>query len=70
MKVDGDWLVVDLKAPNADFPMYLGDMHAVIVPDGFEDFDNLVGTGPFTLAAGDFRPGGRHARQEEPELPP
>ena len=57
MKADGDWLVIDLKAPNADFPMYLGDMHAVIVPDGFEDFDNLVGTGPFTLAAGDFRPG-------------
>ena len=57
MKADGDWLVIDLKAPNADFPMYLGDMHAVVVPDGFEDFDNLVGTGPFRLAAGDFRPG-------------
>ena len=55
MKADGDWLVIDLKAPNADFPMYLGDMHAVVVPDGFEDFDNLVGTGPFVLDS--FRPG-------------
>ena len=55
MKADGDWLVIDLEGPNADFPMYLGDMHAVIVPDGFEDFDNLVGTGPFTLDS--FRPG-------------
>ena len=57
MKADGDWLVIDLKAPNADFPMYLGDMHAVIVPDGFEDFDNLVGTGPFMLEPEGFRPG-------------
>ena len=55
MKADGDWLVIELKAANADFPMYLGDMHAVIVPDGFEDFDNLVGTGPFALDS--FRPG-------------
>ena len=55
MRADGDWLVIDLEAPNADFPMYLGDMHAVVVPDGFEDFDNLVGTGPFVLDS--FRPG-------------
>jgi peptide/nickel transport system substrate-binding protein len=57
LKADGDWLVVDLEAPNADFPMYLGMYQSNIVPDGFEDFDNLVGTGPFRLAAGDFRPG-------------
>ena len=37
--------------------MYLGIYQCLVVPDGFEDFDNLVGTGPFTLAAGDFRPG-------------
>ena len=73
MKADGDWLVIDLKAPNADFPMYLGDMHAVVVPDGFgaenlEDFDNLVGTGPFVL--GQFPSRGRDAGEEEPELSP
>ena len=57
VRADGDWLVVELEAPNADFPMYLGIYQCLIVPDGFEDFDNLVGTGPFSLAAGDFRPG-------------
>ena len=55
MKADGDWLVIELKAANADFPMYLGDVHAVVVPDGFTDFDKLVGTGPFVLD--NFRPG-------------
>ena len=55
LKADGDWLVVDLEAPNADFPMYLGMYQSNIVPDGFEDFDNLVGTGPFVLDS--FRPG-------------
>ena len=55
LKADGDWLVVDIEAPNADFPMYLGMYQSNIVPDGFEDFDNLVGTGPFILDS--FRPG-------------
>ena len=55
LKADGDWLVVELESPNADFPMYLGDYHAIVVPDGFEDFDHLVGTGPFILDS--FTPG-------------
>ena len=55
VKADGDWLVVELRLPNADFPKYLGTYHAVVIPDGFEDFDNLVGTGPFILDS--FRPG-------------
>lgn len=56
MRKDGDaTLVIELEAPNADLPMYLGDMHAVIMPDGFTDFDNMIGTGPFRLDS--FRPG-------------
>ena len=55
LKVDGEWLVVELEAPDADFPVYLGAYHAVVVPDGFEDFDHLVGTGPFILDS--FVPG-------------
>ena len=55
MKADGDWLVVELQSANADFPKYLATSHAVVIPDGFEDFDNLVGTGPFVLDH--FRPG-------------
>ena len=55
MKKDGDWLVLNLDAPNADLPMYLGDMHAVIMPDGHTDFDNMIGTGPFKVES--FRPG-------------
>ncbi len=56
IKKDGDQVVViTLDAPNADLPMVLGDMHAVIVPDGFTDFDNIVGTGPFKLKS--FKPG-------------
>lgn len=54
-KEGNDTVVIVLDSPNADLPMYLGDMHAVIVPDGFTDFDNMIGTGPFRLRS--FRPG-------------
>ena len=64
MKKDGDWLVLKLDAPNADLPMYLGDMHAVIMPDGHTDFDNMIGTGPFKVDS--FRPGvGMLAKRHE-----
>ena len=50
LRKDGDAVVIiELDSPNSDLPMYLGDMHAAIVPDGFTDFDNLIGTGPFKL---------------------
>lgn len=50
-----DRVKVTLNAPNADFPVLLGDPHTVIVPDGFTDWDNPIGTGPFRLV--EFRPG-------------
>jgi peptide/nickel transport system substrate-binding protein len=50
IKKDGDdTVVITLESGNADLPFILGDMHAAIVPDGFTDFDNIVGTGPFKL---------------------
>lgn len=56
MKKEGNnTVVIVLDSPNADLPMYLGDMHAVIVQDEFTDFDNMIGTGPFKLDS--FRPG-------------
>jgi len=56
IRKDGvDRVVVTLKAPNADFPVLLGDPHTVIVPEGFANWDRPVGTGPFELV--EFRPG-------------
>lgn len=52
---DGDDVVIRLDSPNGDFPMYLGDPHTVIVRDGFENFANFIGTGPFVLDR--FQPG-------------
>jgi peptide/nickel transport system substrate-binding protein len=46
---------ITLKAPNADFPVLLGDPHTVIVPKEFVSWDKPVGTGPFQLV--NFRPG-------------
>lgn len=56
IEADGDDLVkITLQSPNADLPMYLGDSHTVIFPDGFRDFDKFIGTGPFKNTG--FRPG-------------
>ena len=56
LRADGNHTVrVELEAPNADLPMYFGDMHAVIHPEGHTDYDNAIGTGPFKLES--FKPG-------------
>jgi peptide/nickel transport system substrate-binding protein len=65
IKVDGkDGVRVELSDPNADFPMYLGAGNSSIVPDGFTNFDNLVGTGPFKVKT--FRPGQRFIGERNP----
>ena len=48
-------LTVELDAPNADFMYAFSDYHAMIVPDGFTDFKNLIGTGGYKLSV--FEPG-------------
>ncbi len=56
IRKDGnDVLVVELSGPNGDLPYYFGDMHACIVPDGFTDFNNCIGTGPYKIKT--FEPG-------------
>ncbi len=46
-----------LSSPNADLPIALGTFHFKIVQDGWEDFSNTVGTGPFKVE--EFSPGVR-----------
>ncbi|MGJ8546894.1 MAG: ABC transporter substrate-binding protein [Sulfitobacter sp.] len=60
MKVDGDTVVLELDAPNADLPYLMTDYHLIIQPDG--GFDNpgaAIGTGPYTVEIDE--PGVRHA---------
>lgn len=56
IRKDGDDVIVfEMSAPHADLAMLLGDVHAVIVPDGFDDWNNFIGTGPFKFKR--FEPG-------------
>jgi len=53
--VDPHTVRIVLAAPNADMPRLLGWPNTVIVPEGFTDFANAVGTGPFRVKS--FKPG-------------
>lgn len=65
IKSDGPLTVrIEMKEPNADLPMCLGYMDPIVVPEGFTDFPNLVGTGPFKLKS--FRPGVRMTAERNP----
>ena len=46
-KLDAHQIKVTLEAANADFPYSLTDYHILMVPDGFKDWANPVGTGAF-----------------------
>lgn len=55
-QADGDNIVrVKLLQPNADLAALFADYHAMIVPEGFTDFNKPVGTGPFMFER--FEPG-------------
>jgi peptide/nickel transport system substrate-binding protein len=64
-KIDSHTVKAILSAPNADLPVILGTFHLKIIKDGTTEFQNPVGTGPFTLA--EFQPGIRslHHRNED-----
>jgi len=50
MTADGkDKVVFKLVSANADFPFLISDYHLQIVPAGFSDWANPVGTGPYKL---------------------
>lgn len=50
-------VVMKLGSPNAEFMYTFADYHAMIVPAGFDDWPNLVGTGGYVLES--FEPGVR-----------
>jgi peptide/nickel transport system substrate-binding protein len=50
-----DKVVFKLAAANADFPFLLSDYHLMIVPAGFSDWANPVGTGGYIVKR--FEPG-------------
>ena len=66
MRADGNGIVFELQAANADFPAILSDFRSVIVPAGTagKDFDKGVGTGAYTLV--DFVPGTRTLLKRNP----
>jgi len=57
MQADGDGVVkFTLNSGNADFPTLIAhDYHTSIVPEGWVDGDEVVGTGPYQLT--EFTPG-------------
>jgi peptide/nickel transport system substrate-binding protein len=56
---EGRDVVIEHETGNADIPVVLADFHFVVVPEGFEDWQNFVGTGPYVLES--YEPGGRFA---------
>ncbi len=63
-KVDSHTVKAIMSSPNGDLPVILGTAQFKIIKDGTTDFQNPVGTGPFTLK--EFKPGVRshHVRNE------
>ena len=63
-KIDSHTVKAIMKTPNADLAVILGTPHFKIIKDGTNEFQNPVGTGPFTLK--EFSPGVRslHVRNE------
>lgn len=56
-KISDSEIRIVLTDANADLPYVLSDYHFLVVPDGWSDFNNPVGTGPFTMESN--RPGVR-----------
>jgi peptide/nickel transport system substrate-binding protein len=65
VKVDNHTVKAVMAGPNGDLPKILGTPQFKIIKDGTTDFQNPVGTGPYTLKT--FNPGIRslHTRNED-----
>ncbi|WP_172125241.1 MULTISPECIES: ABC transporter substrate-binding protein [unclassified Devosia] len=57
VKLSETEIKIVLESGNADLPYILSDYHFLIVPEGFEDWNNPVGTGAFVLES--YEPGVR-----------
>jgi peptide/nickel transport system substrate-binding protein len=65
-KLDKNQFKVVLKSGDADFLYSLTDYHMLVVPDGFKDWANPVGTGAFL--ADKYDPGVRIALKKNPDF--
>jgi peptide/nickel transport system substrate-binding protein len=57
-------IAITLSSADADLPYVLSDYHVLMVPNGFTDWANPVGTGGYTL--GKFDPGVRCSLKRNP----
>ena len=57
-------IAITLSSADADLPYVLSDYHVLMVPNGFSDWANPVGTGGYTL--GKFDPGVRCSLKRNP----
>ena len=66
IKAEGDTVVFDLNAPNADFPYIVTDYHLIIMPSEGGNVDPLagIGTGGYILET--FEPGVRVLGKRNP----
>ena len=64
IKAEGDTVVIEHETGDADIPIILGDYHLQIVPDGFSDWNKLIGTGAYIVE--DFEPGVRFNGKRNP----
>lgn len=61
---DKHTVIFELDEGNADLPYVVSDYHLGIVPDGFEDWDNPIGTGPYRMEHYDPGVESLHVRNE------
>jgi len=63
-KISNSQIRITLTQANADLPAVLSDYHFLLVPEGWTDFANPVGTGPFIPTS--ITPGVRAALRRNP----
>lgn len=65
IRADGDHtIVIEMSEGNAEMPIVLGAFQLVIIPEGHEDFSNLIGTGGYMVEEWD--PGVKVAMSRNP----
>jgi len=63
-KMSDSQIRIRLAQPNADLPFVLSDYHFLIIPEGWTDYNNPIGTGPFILETS--QPGVRASFKRNP----